>query len=88
MTGRCLPIGIDEIVCTITYRELFIRSAPPGPSSSRHSTCAISTDPSLRGSATWPNYLLDRTAGDFGKVLVTVSVRERAEILHEALARP
>jgi hypothetical protein len=31
------------------------------------------------GSATWPNYLFDRTADDFDKVLVAVSARERAE---------
>jgi hypothetical protein len=31
MAGRRLPIGIDEIACTITYRELFKRDCLTKP---------------------------------------------------------
>lgn len=80
------PIGIDSIAYTITYRELFERRCLVEP---------IFEPPlDLRG-LNWAqpdglrdlaDYLLDRTENDFGKVLVTVSLRDRAEALYETLA--
>jgi superfamily II DNA or RNA helicase len=80
-----LPIGIDEVAYTITYRELFRRHCLTEP---------VFEPPLDLSDLDWSNpeglrdladYLLDRTDGDFGKVLVTVSTRERAETLYEAL---
>ncbi len=80
-----LPIGIDSIAYTTTYRELFERRCLVEP---------IFEPPlDLRG-LDWSqpeglrdlaDYLLDRTENDFGKVLVTVSQVQRSETLFEAL---
>ena len=81
-----LPIGIDEIAYTITYRELFRRNCLAEP--------VFEPPLDLRG-LDWSepgglrdlaDYLLDRADADFGKVLVAVSTRERAENLYEAVA--
>jgi hypothetical protein len=79
------PIGIDSVAYTTSYRELFERRCLVEP---------IFEPPlDLRG-LDWSkpdglrdlaDYLLDRTENDFGKVLVPVSLRERAEVLYEAL---
>ncbi|WP_164861461.1 DEAD/DEAH box helicase [Microbacterium sp. CPCC 204701] len=80
-----LPIGIDHVAFAITYRELFERN------------CVIEPvfDPPLdmtgldwstsEGLTELADYLLDRTEQDFGKVLVAVSMQDRAERLHEAV---
>jgi superfamily II DNA or RNA helicase len=80
-----LPIGIDEVAYTITYRELFRRNCLTEPVFEPPldlSDLDWSKPDGLRDLA---DYLLDRTDGDFGKVLVTVSTRDRAENLYEAL---
>src|SRR4051794_33261160 len=80
-----LPIGIDEIGYTITYRKLFERGSVIEP---------IFDPPLDLFGLNWSNpaglteladYLLERTEGDFGKVLVAVSQQQRAEVLHEAI---
>jgi superfamily II DNA or RNA helicase len=81
-----LPIGIDEVAYTITYRELFRRNCLAEPVFEPPLDMRDldwSTSEGLRDLA---DYLLDRADGDFGKVLVAVSRRERAETLHETLA--
>jgi Type III restriction enzyme, res subunit len=80
-----LPIGIDEICYTITYRELIDRG------------CLV--EPSFEPPLDFPNlswyqpgglddladYLLDRAESDFTKTLVVVALQSRAESLHQAL---
>jgi superfamily II DNA or RNA helicase len=78
-------IGIDEVAYTITYRELFERG------------CVIEPifDPPLdlygldwtspSGLRDLADYLLERTEGDYTKILVAVSRQERASILYEAI---
>jgi superfamily II DNA or RNA helicase len=80
-----LPIGVDQIAYTITYKELFERC------------CVIEPvfDPPLDlpglnwadedGLRELADYLLERTEYDFGKVLVAVSQQDRAERLYAAL---
>jgi superfamily II DNA or RNA helicase len=80
-----LPIGIDEIAYTITYRELFERGCVIEPIFDPPLDLPgldWSTPEGLRDLA---DYLLDRAEGDFAKVLVAVSMRERAEVLYEAV---
>ena len=79
------PIGIDEVAYTISYRHLLERGCLAAPV----------FDPPLDlygldwgtadGLRDLTDYLLDRTENDFRKVLVTVSTRDKAEMLHQAL---
>ena len=81
-----LPIGIDDIAYTITYRELFQRGCVIEPVFDPPLDLPgldWSSSKGLRGLA---DELLERAEHDFTKVLVAVSVRERAEILYESLA--
>ncbi len=81
-----LPIGIDEIAYTITYRDLLERGCVVEPVFDpplELPNLDWSTADGLRDLA---DYLLDRTEQDFTKVLVAVSMRERAETLYQALA--
>ncbi|WP_314682244.1 DEAD/DEAH box helicase family protein [uncultured Rhodococcus sp.] len=80
-----LPIGVDNIAFTITYRELFERKCIVEPVFEPPLDLPgldWSTSDGLRDLA---DYLLDRTESDFGKVLVAVSQQERAERLYEAV---
>ncbi|RWO83197.1 MAG: hypothetical protein EOS18_06295 [Mesorhizobium sp.] len=82
-----LPIGIDEICYTITYRELFDRGCLIEP------TFEPPLDlPSLEwsepgGVDDLADYLLGRAEVDFNKTLVVVPLQVRAEVLYEALSR-
>lgn len=81
-----LPIGIDEIAYTITYRALFERGCVIEPIFDPPLELPgldWSTPDGLRDLA---DYLLDRADQDFTKALVAVSRRERAELLYEAIA--
>lgn len=80
-----LPIGIDEIAYTITYRELFERGCVIEPIFDRPLDLFgldWSTPTGLRDLA---DYLLERAEGDFAKVLVAVSMVERTTALYQAL---
>jgi superfamily II DNA or RNA helicase len=80
-----LPIGIDRIAYTITYRELFERGCVIEPifdPAEDMPDLDWSTTEGLRNLA---DFLLERTDTDFAKPLVAVSLRERAEILYEAV---
>lgn len=81
-----LPIGIDEIAYTITYRELFERGCVVKPIFDLPLELTNLNWSSADGLRDLADYLLDRTEQDFTKVLVAVSMRERAETLYEALA--
>jgi superfamily II DNA or RNA helicase len=80
-----LPIGIDEVAYTITYRELFRRNCLTEPVFEPPLDMRGLDWSKSRGLRDLADYLLDRADGDFGKVLVTVSTRERAEALYQAL---
>jgi superfamily II DNA or RNA helicase len=81
-----LPIGIDEIAFTISYRELF----------ERHCVIEPIFDPPVNmygidwkaegGLDQLADYLLERAEADFRKTLVAVSKQEHAERLHEAVS--
>jgi hypothetical protein len=80
-----LPIGIDSIPFTITYRELFKRGAVVEP---------VFDDPVSIEGFSWENptllrdfadYLLDRTEEELAKVLVAVTRTENAERLFEVV---
>jgi superfamily II DNA or RNA helicase len=86
-----LPIGIDEIAFSITYRELFARGVIVEP---------VFDEPVTIEDLDWSNpeslsdladYLLERTETDIRKVLVAVSRVDQTEALHiavhEALVR-
>jgi superfamily II DNA or RNA helicase len=80
-----LPIGIDEIAYTITYRELFERRCIVEPAFD-----PVEDMPNLDWSSTYglrdlADYLLERTETDFGKPLVAVSRRDGAERLHATI---
>lgn len=81
-----LPIGIDEVAYTITYRELFERGCIVEP---------IFDPPLTMDSLDWStpdglndlaDFLLERTEDDLSKVLVVVSRVDRAETLYNAIA--
>lgn len=80
-----LPIGIDEIAYTITYRELFERGCVIEP---------IFDPPEMMPSLSWESpvglreladFLLERTEHDFVKPLVGVTRIKHAERLYEAV---
>lgn len=80
-----LPLGIDEVAYTVSYRELLERGclvAPVfDPPLDLYGLDWSTTD----GVRDLADYVLDRTEGDFRKLLVTVSTRERAEVLCAAV---
>jgi superfamily II DNA or RNA helicase len=80
-----LPIGIDEIAYTITYRELFRRGCVIEPVFDPPEDMPDLDWNSPAGLRDLADYLLERTDTDFAKPLVAVSLRERAETLYEAL---
>lgn len=80
-----LPIGIDEIAYTVTYRELFERGCVVEP---------IFAPPEMMPSLNWEapaglmelaDFLLERTEHDFNKPLVGVTRIKHAELLYEAV---
>jgi superfamily II DNA or RNA helicase len=81
-----LPIGIDEIAYTITYRALFERRCVIEPVFDPPWELPGLDWSSSSGLRPLADELLERTEHDFTKVLVAVSMRERAEMLYEALA--
>jgi superfamily II DNA or RNA helicase len=81
-----LPIGIDEIAYTITYRELFRRGCVIEPVFDPPLELPGLDWSSSAGLRDLADELLERTEHDFKKVLVAVSTRERAETLYSALA--
>lgn len=80
-----LPIGIDEIAYTITYRELFRRGCVIEPVFDPPEDMPDLDWHSPEGLRDLADYLLERTDTDFAKPLVAVSLRERAKTLYEAL---
>jgi len=81
-----LPIGIDEIAYTITYRELFERRCVIEPIFDPALVLPGLNWSSSAGLRDLADELLERTEHDFAKVLVAVSTREHAETLYDALA--
>jgi superfamily II DNA or RNA helicase len=80
-----LPIGIDEIAFSITYRELFEKGAIVEP---------VFDQPLVIENLDWSrreclgdlaDYLLERADTDLRKILVAVSRTEHAEILFEVV---
>lgn len=80
-----LPIGIDEVAYTITYRELFERGCVIEP---------IFDPPEMMPSLNWDtpvglrelaDFLLERTEHDFNKPLVAVTRIKHAERLYESV---
>jgi hypothetical protein len=82
-----LPIGIDEIAYTITYRELFERGCVIEPAFDPPLDLPGLDWSKADGVRDLADYLVDRTEQDFAKLLVAVSMRERAEVLYEAIVR-
>jgi hypothetical protein len=80
-----LPIGIDGIAYTITYRELFRRGCVIEPNFLPPVDMTNLDWSKPEGLADLADYLLERVADDFTKALVAVSRVERAETLYEAL---
>jgi hypothetical protein len=80
-----LPIGIDEIAYTITYRELFRRRCVMEPVFDPPEDMPDLDWASADGLRDLADYLLERTETDFAKPLVAVSRRDGAERLYEAL---
>lgn len=80
-----LPIGIDEIAYTITYRDLFERGCVIEPVFDPPLDLFGLDWTSTAGVAELADYLLERAEQDFKKTIVAVSQRDRAELLHEAL---
>src|SRR5206468_6063282 len=68
-----LPIGIDEIAYTITYRELFERGCVIEPVFDPPLDLPFLDWSEPDGLEELADYLLDRTEQDFSKVLVAVS---------------
>ena len=80
-----LPIGIDEIAYTITYRELFQRGCIIEPVFEPAEDMPDLDWASTTGLRDLADYLLERTETDFSKPLVAVSRQGRAELLYEAV---
>ncbi|MBB5478101.1 DEAD/DEAH box helicase [Micromonospora parathelypteridis] len=81
-----LPIGIDEIAYTITYRELFARGCVIEPVFDPPLDLTALDWSASDGLRDLADYLLERTEEDFGKVLVAVSLQDRARTLYEAVS--
>jgi len=80
-----LPIGIDEIAYTITYRELFRRGCVIDPEFLPPETMPFLNWDHPQGLLNLADFLLDRSESQFRKLLVAVTRTERTETLHEAL---
>jgi superfamily II DNA or RNA helicase len=80
-----LPIGIHEIAYTITYRELFARGCVIEPKFAPPLDLSGLDWSTSAGVRDLSEYLLEQTESEFGKVLVAVSLQDRASILHEAV---
>jgi len=80
-----LPIGINEICYTITYRALLERGCLVTPIFEPALDLHRLDWSAPEGLRDLADYLLDRSEEDFRKVLVTVSTRERAEVLYESV---
>lgn len=79
-----LPIGMDEIAFTITYRELAERGAILAPTFLDFPVDDFDWSPTaVRDLA---DYVVDRTAAEFTKVLVLAPRVDRVEEFHAALA--
>ncbi|WP_159602925.1 DEAD/DEAH box helicase [Agromyces humi] len=81
-----LPIGIDRVGYTITYRDLFERNCVIEPIFDPPLDMTGLDWSAASGLTELADYLLDRTEQDFSKVLVAVSMQERAERLYEAVS--
>jgi hypothetical protein len=81
-----LPIGIDEICYTITYRELFERGCVVEPTFEPPLDLPGLNWSEPEGLNDLADYLLDRAESDFKKTLVVVPLQSRAEALHKSLS--
>jgi superfamily II DNA or RNA helicase len=79
-----LPIGIDEIACTVTPRELFDRGAIIEPEFETLDLYDFDWDDGIQV-ADLADFLLNRAEDDFVKTLVAVTTIAHAQQLHEAL---
>ena len=80
-----LPIGIDEVCYTISYRELFKRGCLVEPNFEPALTLDDLDWTQPEGLRDLADYLLDRADSDFRKTLVVVTQQVRAEMLYQAL---
>lgn len=82
--GDLLPIGIDEVAFTITYRELEERGVIMMPEFQDFPVNDFEwTEEQVRDLA---DYVIDRAEGEFTKVLVLAPRIDRVEEFHDALA--
>ena len=81
--GDRLPIGIDEVAYTITYRELAERGAILSPTFLDFPVRDF--DWSSDAIMDLADYLVDRTEAEFSKVLVLAPRIDRVEEFHAAL---
>ncbi|ROR02456.1 superfamily II DNA or RNA helicase [Delftia acidovorans] len=82
--GDRLPIGIDEIAFTITYRELAERRAILTPKFVDFPVDNFDWSPDALDDLV--DFIIDRTAADFTKVLVLAPRVDRVEEFYAALA--
>ncbi|MGV3527186.1 MAG: DEAD/DEAH box helicase [Candidatus Sericytochromatia bacterium] len=82
-----LPIGIDEVAYTITYRELFSRGCVIEPIFEPPLNILDLDWNSIDGLKSLAEYLLKKSEFDFGKILVAVSMQDRASMLYQAIIR-
>ena len=80
-----LPIGIDEICYTVTYRELFDRECLIEPTFEPPLDVPNLDWETPEGLADLADYILNRAEIEFRKTLVVVSQQIRAEVLYRAL---
>ncbi|ORA16379.1 hypothetical protein BST16_06650 [Mycobacterium asiaticum DSM 44297] len=80
-----LPIGIDEIAYTTSYRQLIERGCVIEPIFDPPEEMPTLDWSSPAGLHELADYLLDRTESDFSKPLVAVSLQANAESLYKAL---
>ena len=81
--GDRLPIGVDEIAFTITYRELAERGAILAPTFLDFPVDDFDWSP--RAIEDLADYIIDRTEAEFTKVLVLAPRVDRVEEFHAAL---
>jgi hypothetical protein len=80
-----LPIGIDQIAYTTTYRELFKRGCVVEPEFHPPIDLAGLDWTSPAGLRPLADVILDGSEKQFAKVLVAVTQQDRAQMLHAAL---
>ena len=80
-----LPIGVEEVCYTISYRELFKRGCLVEPIFEPALTLDDLDWAQPEGLRDLADYLIDRTDSDFRKTLVVVTQQVRAEVLYDAL---